>query len=57
MTVCFGIVDDLAVPILVGTSYQRRYIDGINPRKMNFKPIHSAQVLKLETHEPTEGVR
>ena len=43
VTVCFCIVDDLAVPMLIGTSCQRRYIDAINPRQTTVKPISSGR--------------
>ena len=55
--VYFGIVERLAVPLLLGTSFIDRFIDGVFPRTRQVVPIHSRPVAIVRAPLPPTPVR
>ena len=48
-SVTFAIVDDVAVPLIIGTAYQDKFIESTQCRKRRTKPIDSRNVAILGT--------
>lgn len=49
----FGIVENLALPVLIGTSYIDQFIKDIFPMKRMILPVHSGAVAILLAYAPT----
>ena len=45
----FAIVDDLAVPLIIGTAYQDKFIEFIQCKARRLKPIDSCSIAILDT--------
>ena len=48
-SIAFAIVDDLAVPLIIGTAYQDTYIESIQCKARRLKPCHSRSITILDT--------
>ena len=50
-SVTLAIVDDLAVPLIVGTAFQDKYIESIQCRARRLKPSNSRSIAILDTFD------
>ena len=50
-SVTFAVVDDLAVPLIIGTAYQDKFIESIRCTARRLKPINSRSIAILDTFD------
>lgn len=49
--VAFGVVDELAVPVLLGTAFIDRFVNSIQPTERKIIPSHTPPIFILLIHD------
>ena len=50
-SIIFAIVDDLAMPLIIGTAYQDKFIESIQCKERRLKPVDSIAIAILDSFD------